>query len=166
MSGAKLGRKKANREALLRNQMRSLFTYGFLTTTTPKAKAVKGIAESFLSKIKKDSLETKRAMHLVLGRNDLVEKATKFSQGGGNAVGIVKVGFRDGDNAETSKVFLIGDTSLFEQKKTKKKNVKDRSQKKGRTEFVEEKKDDKTLDKGKIVDKVINKERAKSRSGI
>ena len=174
-SGAKLGRKKSGREALIRNQMRSLFSNGFLVTTTPKAKALKGEVESFLSKIKEDSLETKRKMHTTLGNASLVEKASELVKKEETKVGIIKVGFRDGDNAETSKVTLLGFEDLFGKKKKGKtsKTGKKEEKKKGETEFVEEKKDDKTLEKGKadksklsIKDKFINKERARSRSGI
>ncbi len=172
-SGAKLGRKKSGREALIRNQTRSLFSNGFLVTTTPKAKALKGEVESFLSKIKEDSLETKRKMHTTLGNASLVEKASELVKKGETKVGIIKVGFRDGDNAETSKVTLLGFEDLFGKKKKGKtsKTGKKEEKKKGETEFVEEKKDDKVLekvDKSKlsIKDKFINKERARSRSGI
>ena len=171
-SGAKLGRKKSCREALIRNQMRSLFRSGFIVTTTPKAKALKSEVESFLSKIKEDSLETKRKMHSTLGDSSLVEKASELVKKGENKVGIIKIGFRDGDNAETSKVTLLGFEDLFGKKK-KRKTGKKEEKKKGETEYVEEKKDDKVLEKGQadkgklnIKEKFLSKERARSRSGI
>ncbi len=175
-SGAKLGRKKSGREALIRNQIRSLFTYGFLVTTTPKAKALKSEVESFLSKTSEDSLQTQRTLYSVLGNASLVQKASKLLKEGENKVGIIKVGFRDGDNAETSKVSLLSYEDVFGKKKksvrSKKKDKKE-EKKKGETEFVEEKKDDKVVEKGEvdksklnIKDRFINKERARSRSGI
>ena len=174
MSGAKLGRKKSGREALIRNQLRSLFNRGFVVTTTPKAKVLKSKAESFLNKAKEDSLESKKLMHTVLGNSSLVEKASEYLQKAEVKVGIVKVAFRDGDNAETSKVTLLGYSDLFETKKGKKKTTKGKSKrKKGETEVVEEKKDEKFVEKGEkgkgvlnLKDKFISKERARSRSGI
>jgi len=173
ISEAKLGRQKAHRESLMRNQMRSLFSNGFLVTTTPKAKALKSIAESFLSKIQEDSLEMQRTMYTMFGDKDLVKKALEFSKNGDNKVSIVKVDFRDGDNAETSKITLLGYSELFGGKKTAKRPEKKKSKKKGETEFVEEKKEDKVPEKGKmekgalnIKDKILSKERARSRSGI
>jgi large subunit ribosomal protein L17 len=173
IAGAKLGRQKAHRESLMRNQMRSLFSNGFLVTTTPKAKVLKGMAESFLSKIQEESLETQKTMHVMLGNKDLVKKASEFAKGGDNKVSIVKVDFRDGDNAETSKITLLGYSELFGAKKTAKRPEKKKSKKKGDTEFGEEKKEDKVAERGKIEkgalnikDKILSKERARSRSGI
>ncbi len=172
ISGAKLGRKKSCREALIRNQMRSLFMNGFIVTTTPKAKALKSEVESFLSKMKEDSLHNKRKMYSVLGKTSLVDKASELVKKGETKIGIIKVGFRDGDNAETSKVTLLGFENLFGKKK-KSQIGKKEEKKKGETEFVEEKKDDKILEKGQtdkgklnIKDRFVSKERARSRSGI
>ena len=173
-SGAKLGRQKAHRESLMRNQLRSLFTNGFLVTTTPKAKALKQKAESFLAKIKEDSLEKKRLMYSVLDDASLVEKAMKYSKEKEGKVSVIKFGFRDGDNAEMSKITLLDYAELFGKKKGTRKVAKSKdTKKKGETEFVEEKKDDKVLEKGKfdksalnIKEKFVSKERAKSRSGI
>lgn len=174
MSGAKLGRQKAHRESLMRNQMRSLFSNGFLVTTTPKAKALKQKAESFLSKVKEDSLEKKRLMYSVFDDTSLVEKTAKYLKEKEGRVSIIKVGFRDGDNAEMSKITLLDYAELFGKKKGTKKITKSKEvKKKGETEFVEEKKNDKVLEKGEvdksalnIKEKFVKKERAKSRSGI
>ncbi len=172
----KLGRTKSHREALVRNQMRSLFTSGSLITTTPKAKVLKQKTQSFLDMIKEQNLEVTRKMHVILGNAVLVKKATEYSKKGENKVQIVKIGFRDGDNAQTSKVTLANyvekqKTKL--QSKTTKVNEKAKAKEKtngkgGETEFVEEKKDGKVLEKGKInlKDRFIKRERARTRSGI
>lgn len=172
-SKAKLSREKSHREALMRNQMRSLLTYGFLVTTTARAKVLKSQAESFLHKLKEDNLETKREAHSVLGNKKIAQKALEYAKKDDKSkVGIVKFGFRDGDNAELSKVTLFdyaGEKTKQRPVKTKKRQTKS----KGETEFVEEKKDDKVLEKAKlekealnIKEKFVSKERAKSRSGI
>ncbi len=172
LSKAKLGRTKSHREALMRNQMRSLFTNGSLVTTTPKAKALKQTAESFLSKVEVESLEHTRAMYNMLGSKDLVKKCAEYIKKGENKVSIVKVSFRDGDSAETSKVTLIDFDKLFgkkkvtlESKKTGKKKEVEVKEETGKTQKVnvEKKTEKKFLN---IKDKFVNKERAKSRSGL
>ncbi len=171
ISNRKLSREKAHRESMIRNQMRSLLTYGFLVTTTPRAKVLKGKIESFLHKLKEDNLETKRRAHSLLGEKKIVQKTLEYAKKEEKSkVGIVKYGFRDGDNAELSKVTLFD----YAGEKTKQRPVKTKRKKgKGETEFVEEKKDDKVLEKGNIEkeslnikEKFVSKERARSRSGI
>ena len=170
-SNAKLGRTKSHREALMRNQMSSLFTNGFLVTTTPKAKVLKQKTESFLHKIENDTLETKRLMYTILGKKELVKKAFEYSEKGEKKVSIVKISFRDGDSAETSKVTLIGFAKLFGKKKVTRKSKKE-SKKEEAVEDVERQKEQievKAKSEKKflnIKDRFVKKERAKSRSGI
>jgi large subunit ribosomal protein L17 len=169
VSKIKLGRTKSHRQALIRNQMRSLFDHGFVVTTTAKAKVLKQKTESFLSKISKESLETRRLMHITLGEQDLVNKVAEYVQKTDKKVSIVKFGFRDGDNAETSKVSLLGYTELFGKKKVqKRKSTKSKGKK-----VVQEKQEkvvpeEKKADKGllNIKDRFVKKERATSRSGL
>jgi large subunit ribosomal protein L17 len=117
LSGSKLGRTKSHREALVRNQMRSLFTSGYVVTTTTKAKVLKQTAESFLSKVDGESLDITRKMHSVLGNKDLVKKCIDYLAKGEKKVSIVKVSFRDGDSAEMSKVTLLVLISFLEKRK-------------------------------------------------
>ncbi|KUK77759.1 MAG: 50S ribosomal protein L17 [candidate division WS6 bacterium 34_10] len=123
----KLGRKKTHRESLIQNQLRTLFTHGIITTTTRKAKATKAAAQSLLSKIDKKeiSVSDRRELKKYLGKKDLMEKAIKYAQNEDHGVRIVKVGFRSGDNAELSRVELIG----FEGKRKRKVAKKEKDEK-------------------------------------
>lgn len=113
----KLGRKRSHRLSLIQNQIRTLFTNGVLNTTTQKAKVIKGAAQSLLSDMsKKDiTLEDTRKFHRILGSKKLVEKATKYAKNEDHGVRVRKTGFRAGDNAEQSRLELIG----FERSKKK-----------------------------------------------
>jgi len=123
----KLGRKKTHRESLTQNQLRTLFTNGVLRTTTTKAKVTKGAAQSLLSKIDKKeiSVSDRRGLKNSLGSKELMEKALKYVQNEDHGVRIVKVGFRSGDNAELSRVELIG----FEGKRKRKVAKKEKDEK-------------------------------------
>jgi large subunit ribosomal protein L17 len=134
----KLGRKKSHRVSLIQNQIRTLFENGVLRTTTAKAKAVRSVTQSLLSDMeeKEIALATRRKLLKVLGSKELVAKAIKYVQTEDHGVRIRKVGFRSGDNAEVSRVELIGFEGKMKRKaqKTEKeeKETKPQESKKGR----------------------------------
>lgn len=182
----KLGRKKSHREALIQNQIRSLFSSGYVVTTTPKAKVLKSNAEVFMSKGKEEDLEFSRYIHTILGKKDLVKKVREYLKKGEKKVSISKVGFRDGDLGEKSKVVLVGFDKVFAPKKedkeeTKKKKVVKKSEDKSVVEQKDIKEDvekDRDKDKGSVNKGLMNrlntdlktkfnkKERARSRAGL
>jgi len=109
----KLGRTKSHRESLIRNQIRSLLAKGLIKTTTPKAKVLRSKMSKFLFRM--DSLNRSdnkvifnRELEAVTGKGDLKSNVMKVLANGNLGVSIVKIGFRDGDNAEVSKVILLG----------------------------------------------------------
>lgn len=106
----KLGRKRTHRNALVKNQMRSLFTNGKLTTTSSKAAVLKANADSMLNKVRKgnDSLSSVRYLNSLLGDPKIVKAVREYAKSGATGVTIVKVGFRAGDMAETSRVEVPG----------------------------------------------------------
>ncbi|HCC68001.1 TPA: hypothetical protein DEP90_02210 [Patescibacteria group bacterium] len=162
----KLGKKTSHRDALIKNQLRTLFTAGVLRTTTPKAKVMKSKAESLLSKMnrKEISLENRRRLQTVLGNPELVKKAIEYSKKAGASVRIIKTGFRAGDNAQMSKLELIG----FKTKKSVKKVVKEKEEVKDEVskKIIKgiEKKDIKKVSSKRV--RTVKKERARSRSGL
>jgi large subunit ribosomal protein L17 len=168
----KLGRKKSHRESLIRNLLRGLFDNNTVVTTTPKAKVLKQEASSLIGKglSKGDkNLEFRREVIRVLGKDELVKKYYEYIKKEKVGVGFVRVGFRDGDNAEMARVSLLGlekpkkevkakksvkKESPVEEKEVEKKEVKENKFVKG---------DDKRVDKTAVIKKTT---RAKSRSGI
>ena len=65
--GRTLGRKPNHRLALRRNMAVALFTHGQITTTIPKAKALKPFVEQLITKAKKGDLHNRRLVVSALG---------------------------------------------------------------------------------------------------
>src|SRR5688500_10759571 len=63
LKGRKLGRTSAHRQALERNIVTSLFTYGRIITTHEKAKEVRGTAEHMIQLGKDANLDPKVKLH-------------------------------------------------------------------------------------------------------
>jgi large subunit ribosomal protein L17 len=135
---AKLGRKKSHRESLIDNLLRSLFDHNYVVTTTTKAKVLKQNAESLIEvgKKKEDDLEFIRKLNNVLGKESIVKKYLEYIKKDKAGVGFVRVGFRDGDNAELSRVYLLG---LDKKKSVAPKSKKEDTKKKDDIEEAEKK---------------------------
>lgn len=164
----KLGRKTAHRKSLKMNLVRSLFANGRVETTTPKAKVLKGHASSVLAKYMRMSngLVKRREMETYLGEGKALENFMK-AMTGDVKIGLVKTRFRDGDNAEMSRVSLIG--LKKEAKKAVKKTEEKKKDKSDDTSDV--KLDERAGKGGKLGDRLKKTftsapERARSRSGL
>ena len=163
----KLGKKTSHREALIRNQLRSLFENGKVTTTSTKAKALKASAESLIENSKKvtDKLVSRRNLQVIFGSTELVAKFNEYIAKENTGVTIVKVGFRAGDNAETSRVELMGLKKAKKEKKEEKvEEKKEKKVEKKETVGIEKRTSKRNIASQKGT--VVNKERAKSRSGL
>jgi large subunit ribosomal protein L17 len=165
----KLGKTKSHRDALIKNQLRSLFENGKVQTTTQKAKALKANAESLINKGKtaKNDLKLRRDLQITFGNKELVKKFMEYVKNEDAGVSIVKVAFRSGDNAEVSRVELLG--LKTKAKKEVKKEVKEEKVEKTVEESKENKVDISKKSESKSIDKtatVKNTARAKSRSGL
>jgi len=168
----KLGRKKSHRESLIRNLLRGLFENNTVVTTTPKAKVLKQEASSLigkgLSRDEKD-LAYRREIIRILGKDELVKKYYEYIKKENVGVGFVRVGFRDGDNAEMARVSLLGLEKPKKEIKPKKEEKKEKASEEKEVEKkdLKEKKvvrsEKKRVDKTAVIDRTT---RAKSRSGI
>ncbi len=161
---AKLGRKMAHRNSLRQNLLISLLQRGQVETTSPKAKILKSDMSSLLEegKTKSEDLNFTKKIHNTLGNSELIKKFSEYVKSEKVGVTIVKTGFRVGDNAEKSRVSLIG------MDKKKKATEKKAEEKKVKKEIKKEDKK-KVLDIDKRVDKtavVKNGDRARTRSGL
>ncbi|MCB1206388.1 MAG: 50S ribosomal protein L17 [Verrucomicrobiae bacterium] len=105
---AKLQRKKAHRDALLRNLAASLIEHRRLTTTLAKAKALRPFAESLVTLGKKGDLHARRRALTLLGSNQLAQRSVKTLFGDiapasaerqGGYCRIIKLGQRQSDAA-------------------------------------------------------------------
>ena len=74
VAGRILGRKTNHRRAMFRNMAVSLFTHGQITTTLPKAKAVRPFVERLISAAKKGDLHARRRVLAQLGGDQVMVK--------------------------------------------------------------------------------------------
>jgi large subunit ribosomal protein L17 len=138
VAGYKLGRDTEHRTAMFRNLAASLFIHGQITTTIPKAKAVKPFVEKLITLAKRGDLASRRLViarlrDRIMVRNDkdedaernrfgelvggpkLVKKlfdeiAPKYADREGGYTRIIKLtNYRIGDGGQLCVLQLVGD---------------------------------------------------------
>ena len=87
----KLNRTSAHRLSMLRNMACSLLTHEAIRTTLPKAKELRRVVEPLITLAKEPTVANKR-----LAFNEV---APRFANRQGGYTRILKMGFRNGDNA-------------------------------------------------------------------
>jgi large subunit ribosomal protein L17 len=112
-AGKKLKRDISGRRALLRGLVTNVIEEERITTTVPKAKAVKPLVEKMITLAKRDTLHARRQAASFLLKPEAVQKlfekiGPRFHQREGGYTRIVKLGWRKGDGAETAKLELVG----------------------------------------------------------
>jgi large subunit ribosomal protein L17 len=108
----KLGRTTSHRLAMLRNMTVSLLRHEEITTTLPKAKELRRVAEPMITLGKKASLANRRLAFDRLRDRAIVEKlfdelGPRYAKRNGGYLRILKTGFRKGDNAPLALVTLL-----------------------------------------------------------
>src|SRR5688572_31976548 len=108
----KLGRTTSHRLAMLRNMTVSLLRHEEITTTLPKAKELRRVAEPMITLGKKPSLANRRLAYDRLRDREIVEKlfadlGPRYAKRSGGYLRILKTGFRKGDNAPLALVSLL-----------------------------------------------------------
>jgi large subunit ribosomal protein L17 len=111
-AGRKLGRTTAHRRSLFRNQLASLITHERITTTLPKAKDLRPLAEKMVTLGKRGGLHARRLALKNLPDQDAVKKlfdtiAPRFAERNGGYTRIMKLGRRQGDGAEMAILELV-----------------------------------------------------------
>jgi large subunit ribosomal protein L17 len=106
-NGRKLGRTTSHRLAMLSNMVGSLIEHERITTTLPKAKEARRLAEKVITLGKKNTLHARRQAFAIVKSETLVKKVfdvlgPRFSARPGGYTRIMKAGFRHGDNADVS----------------------------------------------------------------
>ena len=104
-AGRKLGRTTSHRRALFRNQLASLFTHERITTTLPKAKDLRPLAEKMVTLGKRGGLHARRLALKNVPDAGVIKKlfdeiAPRFKDRVGGYTHILKLGRRPGDGAE------------------------------------------------------------------
>ena len=108
----KLNRTSSHRLAMLRNMTNSLLRHETITTTLPKAKELRRVAEPIITLGKKPSLANRRLAFNRLRDREMVVKlfnelGPRFASRNGGYLRILKYGFRRGDNAPMALVELL-----------------------------------------------------------
>ena len=122
----KLNRTSEHRKALIKNMLNSLVKYEQITTTLPKAKALKPQAEKLITIGKNDSLANTKRLVSKLQNIQTVNKIRKtlskrYQTRKGGYTRIIKAGFRYGDNAPLAIIEFV-DRDIEAKKVDRKKN--------------------------------------------
>jgi len=126
-----LGRKKAHRDALLANLAIALITHKRINTTVAKAKALRVYVEPLITKSKEDTTHNRRIVFSYLQNKEAVaelfrEVSTRIADRPGGYLRIIKLGNRQGDNAEMAMIeFVDFNTNIL--KEAKKTTAKKRT---------------------------------------
>jgi large subunit ribosomal protein L17 len=122
-----LGRKTAHRKAMLSNMATSLIMHKRIETTVAKAKALKRYVEPLITRSKDDSTHSRRVVFSHLQDKDAVtelfrEVGAKVADRPGGYTRIIKIGRRQGDNADMCLIELVdyNEILLAEKAQTKK----------------------------------------------
>jgi len=113
-----LGRTASHRSALLSNMASSLIESKRITTTVAKAKALKKYVEPLITKSKNDSTHSRRVVFSYLQNKESLktlfgEVAEKIGTRPGGYTRIIKLGKRQGDNAEMCLMELVDYNELL-----------------------------------------------------
>jgi large subunit ribosomal protein L17 len=108
----KLNRTTSHRLAMLRNMTVSLLKHEAIKTTLPKAKELRRVAEPIITLGKNPTLANKRLAFNRLRDRDMVVKlfdelGPRYKARNGGYLRILKMGFRQGDNAPMAYVELL-----------------------------------------------------------
>ena len=124
-----LSRTTAHRRAMTRNMVTSLFRYERITTTEAKAKEVRKAAEKLITRAKVDSVHNRRTVAKFIADEKILNKlfteiGPRMKERNGGYTRIIKLGFRQGDAADTVIFELVDyklpDSSAEEEKAAKK----------------------------------------------
>ncbi|MBV8667219.1 MAG: 50S ribosomal protein L17 [Burkholderiaceae bacterium] len=115
----KLNRTSSHRLAMLRNMTVSLLRHEAIKTTLPKAKELRRVVEPILTLGKTDSLANKRLAFNRLRDREIVVKlfaelGPRYANRNGGYLRILKMGFRQGDNAPMAFVELLDRPEITE----------------------------------------------------
>ena len=108
----KLGRNSAHRKSMLRNLVTDLCREGRITTTLDRAKEAGREAEKLVTLAKRGDLHARRQVLAYVFDEDVVTKlfdeiAPEYAERNGGYTRVLKLGPRQGDNAEVVYLELV-----------------------------------------------------------
>jgi len=109
---AKLGRTASHRKALMGNLAAAMIKHGKIKTTDAKAKELRRVVERLITMGKKGTVHHRRQAFRVLQNRSLVKTlfghiAPQYKNRQGGYTRIIKLGFRDNDNAAVSLIEFV-----------------------------------------------------------
>ena len=112
MSGRKLNRTSSHRKAMFSNMLVALLTHEQITTTLPKAKELRKLADKMVTLGKRGTLHARRQAASTLQDKDAVSKlfdslAERYKERVGGYTRVLKAGNRYGDNAPMAVIELV-----------------------------------------------------------
>jgi len=113
-----LGRKKAHRKALLSNLAAQLIQYKRITTTLAKAKALRTYVEPLITKAKDNTTHQRRIVFSHLQDKEAIKELfdvirLKVEGRPGGYTRVIKLGARQGDNAEVAMIELVDYNEIY-----------------------------------------------------
>ena len=110
--GPRLASSPAHERLMLANMATSLFQHGRITTTLPKAKRLRPLAERLITFAKRGDLHSRRRVMRVIRNKSVVHKlfteiAEQMEQREGGYTRIVKIAPRRGDAAPAAIIELV-----------------------------------------------------------
>ncbi|MGB5299979.1 MAG: 50S ribosomal protein L17 [Thiogranum sp.] len=111
-SGRKLNRNSSHRKSMFSNMAASLMRHEVISTTLPKAKELRRVAEPLITMAKSDSVHKRRLAFARLRDREVVTKlfnelGPRYQNRPGGYLRILKTGFRAGDKAPMALVELV-----------------------------------------------------------
>jgi len=112
MGARKLNRTSSHRKAMFSNMAVSLLTHEQITTTLPKAKELRRVADKMITLGKRGTLHTRRQAFSFLRDDEAVLKlfgtlADRYKERSGGYTRVLKAGYRYGDNAPMAVIELM-----------------------------------------------------------
>ena len=112
LSGRKLGVTSTHRLAMFRNMAHALLKHEQITTTLPKAKELRPVAEKLITLGKRGGLHARRQAYAQLRDDVIVAKlfgalADRYKTRAGGYTRVLKAGIRYGDAASMAVIELV-----------------------------------------------------------
>ena len=112
VAGRKLGVTTTHRFAMFRNMANALIKHEQITTTLPKAKELRPVAEKLITLGKRGGLHARRQAYAELRDNAMVSKlfttlADRYKARHGGYCRVLKAGIRYGDAADMAVIELV-----------------------------------------------------------
>lgn len=114
-----LSRSASHRKAMMANMASSLIEHKRINTTTAKAKALRGFIEPLVTKSKTDTTHNRRLVFAKLRNKQAVSElfravAPKVGDRPGGYTRVIKLGNRQGDNAEMAMIELVDFNEIYD----------------------------------------------------